>query len=193
MNSPAWLADSPAELERLLERYLGLTGWEIKRPPAGSSRTTFIAKSPHKVVFLKLGVGPKYLRRLSELGITPPVLASGRHAGTSFVIQAYAPGHHPAPSWFHKHLGQVAGLMNKYHRDATLVRWLKANHRVSTWRSQLAKLHQGLRQLSDSPEKTEALSLWARLGGRSGGPVTHDLAAVHPDPDGRFGREHLRR
>jgi thiamine kinase-like enzyme len=169
--------------EHLLESCLGLTGWEIRKPPAGLSKISFVARSADKMVFLKLDVSSAYLHRLSELGITPRILASGMDEGTPFIIQEYFPGHHPTALWFCNHLADVAGLMNKYHRDETLARLLKDDHRVSTASSQVAKLDEEFRHLADSDEKTVAITVFEQLKKQFDQPVADELTPVHTDPN----------
>lgn len=95
-------------------------GWKISRARSGRSRRTFVATDGSQRLFLKFDAGVDALRRLAELGVTPPVLRAGEYRSHSFVVQPYLRGRHPPHRWFDSHQRELARLVRAYQRDGVL-------------------------------------------------------------------------
>ncbi len=166
-----------------MERNLGLTGWEIRKPMAGLSKETFIAKHGQSEVFVKLDAPVPYLKRLSELEITPKLLASGEENTVSYAIQELASGTHPTPVWFRNSLSELAMLINRYHDDKILEQLLKVDGRLSTAEGQINSLEKESDKLLDPSMRNACRALIDKLKGQTAKIRTLTLAPVHPDPN----------
>jgi hypothetical protein len=60
------------------------------------------------------------LVRLAELGVTPPVLATGEFEGVPYTIQQMIRGEEPDRAWFARHVADLADLIFRYQRDPAL-------------------------------------------------------------------------
>lgn len=60
------------------------------------------------------------LRRLAELGIIPPLIASGEFDGLPFTIQEFVDVPYPEQPWFNAHLDDLASLIRTYQHDPSL-------------------------------------------------------------------------
>ncbi len=104
----------------VLAQAFATNNWTIERPRDGRQKECYIASDGNRTVFIKFHVPVASLRRLSELGVTPRVLASGTYHGTSYVIQEFLAGTYPDRPWFTSHVAEVAELIRTYHEDKPL-------------------------------------------------------------------------
>ncbi len=171
------------DIQRLLETQLNRTGWQLAKPPAGSAKVSFIARSGENQVFVKLGATARYLRRLAELGITPPVIADGVHHGVPFVFQECAPGTCPNTAWFGGHLSELAEMIRRYHEDETLAQLLKNDCLIVTAQDRLTQLGTDLAQLPESQAQRDALGIFEQLKNQVIFVAPSELVPVHADPN----------
>ncbi len=144
------------DVRRILDRQLGVTGWEISTPRDGWSGTSFIAERAGTRVFVKLDVNPPVLLRLSELGIAPPILKSGLTGERAYVIQEYIAGTYPPQGWFATQFSALATLIRRYQRDDGIKALIGTNQMIS--RDDIARrtesLVQRLKHASPAFEKS---------------------------------------
>lgn len=114
-----------AELtESYVRTVLGGADWQIS-DVRGSMGTTRLAERGAEQVAVKLVDTPlEILDRLAELGVTPPVLASGDHGGRRYVVQRAVRGPYPDHAWFAGNLPRWAELVDSYLNDEPLHRML---------------------------------------------------------------------
>jgi aminoglycoside phosphotransferase (APT) family kinase protein len=104
----------------ILAQAFAANSWTIEKPRDGRQKECYIASNGNCTVFVKLDVPITSLRRLSELGVAPRVLASGTYQGTSYVIQEFLAGTYPDRPWIRSHVTEVANLIRTYHEDQPL-------------------------------------------------------------------------
>lgn len=118
-----------SEIEFILRKETGISGWQISKPEQGLSKETYIAKSDKRIVFVKFDVNIPPLKRLSKLGLTPKVIATGVVHNENFVIQEFIEGIHPNRLWFESHIAQLARFIKIYHYDKQLIKLLAGNRK----------------------------------------------------------------
>ncbi len=170
------------DIEVLLARELGTAGWDIRKPPAGLSKASFIAVHEEQQVFVKLDANIPYLRRLGELEVTPRVIASGEESAVPFVIQELARGTHPPVPWFAESITELGRLIRRYHEDELLCRALRADGRISTPADQIAQFEECLRAAPD-PSNGIARRLIETLAESQIDIRDQALVPIHPDPN----------
>lgn len=112
---------SEAVAAEILDQQLG-AGWQLSAP-MGTMQTTRLAWRGDTAVVVKLIETPyAILQRLSDLGVTPEVLAFGEAHGQPYMIQQAVEGPHPDHAWFHANLDRWAELVSSYLNDAELMR-----------------------------------------------------------------------
>jgi hypothetical protein len=74
-----------------------------------------------KLVDTPLGI----MTRLSELGVTPPVIAAGEHEGARYMVQQVVTGPHPDHGWFGSNVARWADMVRCYLDDLPLRRLLE--------------------------------------------------------------------
>jgi aminoglycoside phosphotransferase (APT) family kinase protein len=121
-NSVAQHGDSlaPIDVREVLAASPTHGRWKVSRARSGWSGRSFVAGDGTQRLFVKFDVAVSALRRLAELGISPPVLHAGEYRDHSFVVQPFVGGRHPRPQWFEGHLKELAQLVGTYHRDVRL-------------------------------------------------------------------------
>lgn len=180
-----------ATIAQLLATTIAPTAWTITRPSLGQQKEGYIGRSATEAVFLKFDTAPAaVLQRLSELGVTPRLRASGELNARPYVIQDYLDGAHPASwRWFGQHLPQLAELTRRYQTDAALHQVLAAQASPRPYHdvvaAELAALAHSLAALRLQPalgvDLAAALAELTRQA-RALQPVP--LAPVHGDPNG---------
>lgn len=178
-------------IAQLLASTIAPTTWSITRPSLGQQKEGYIGRSATQTVFLKFDTAPiAILQRLSDLGVTPRVLAAGELNGRPYVIQEYLDGTHPATwRWFEAHLPQLSEITHRYQHDAALNQLLAAQTLLKTYHDHLAAVLAGLGEVLDAlvlapslaKELAAALTELRRQAGLLQ-PVA--LAPVHGDPNG---------
>ncbi|MFC7618907.1 phosphotransferase family protein [Microlunatus sp. GCM10028923] len=107
-------------------------GWQVSGV-RGSMKVTRLAERGAEAVAVKLAEVPlEILSRLAELGVTPPILATGLYEGREYVVQRAVSGPHPDHDWFAANLPRWADLVGSYLNDEPLRRLLLP--RQGTWR-----------------------------------------------------------
>lgn len=109
----------PDSIVNLLKATLG-DSWKLSRARDGWAETAFVAERHGRRVFVKTSVLVLVLRRLAELEIVPPLVASGEFDGLSFVIQEFVEAPYPEMQWFGDHLDELASLIRSYQQDLLL-------------------------------------------------------------------------
>ncbi|MEO6457447.1 MAG: aminoglycoside phosphotransferase family protein [Chloroflexia bacterium] len=106
-----------AQVEAFLQQSFGIREWTFTLPP-GSGNETYFAHTPEHSYFIKVGGYPDRALALAEVGITPPVLASGNLPdGATIMVQPFIEGRNPQPSDYQNHLEQIAGMVRTMHHD----------------------------------------------------------------------------
>ncbi|MGH2397215.1 MAG: phosphotransferase [bacterium] len=108
------------DINRILEEKLKMQGWTIEKPRKGRSKESYVADCGDVRVFVKFDVSDHLLKRLAELRVAPPLLASGHHGGRPFVIQQFVAGPYPERRWFAEHLSELAAFIRTYQNDERL-------------------------------------------------------------------------
>lgn len=147
---------------------------------------SYVATSDGLELFIKLDADAEVVQRVAELGIAPPVVASGTYQGQTYVIQEYIQGTHPDREWFSLHLPQLATLIEKYHNDPVLRSMLSKGKPLGYEEhitAELRDLEVLLTDLPEAPQQAKLLSLFDEFKdqARSFDPV--DLVPAHADPN----------
>jgi Phosphotransferase enzyme family len=108
------------KVTHILQREFRIAEWTIASPEDGQQKACFVAQSRKQKVFVKFDVPIAPLLRLGEIGVAPPVLASGTEDGIPYVVQEYITGNYPDRQWFAEHLSILATFIRRYHADAQL-------------------------------------------------------------------------
>lgn len=107
-------------IERILQTHFPIANWTIHPSRDGQPGRCYVAESEGLKVFIKSDVAVAVLRRLSEIGVAPRVLAAGVEHDRSYVIQEYIAGRYPDWRWFASHLSLLATFVRRYHDDQGL-------------------------------------------------------------------------
>src|SRR5947209_17826091 len=73
----------------ILAEHVRVGDWDLSRPRNGRGIGTYLTQLGSDTVFVKWDVDGGILRRLSDLGVAPPVVASGDYNGRPFAIQRW--------------------------------------------------------------------------------------------------------
>lgn len=113
-------------VREVLRRDLGCCDWQVSEL-MGSTGKTRLARRGTAAVAVKLVDTPLgIMTRLSEIGVTPPVIAAGEHEGTQYMVQQVVTGTHPDHDWFGSNVAQWADMVGSYLNDLPLRRMLEA-------------------------------------------------------------------
>jgi thiamine kinase-like enzyme len=112
-------------LTKLLEDHFHKSGWDITRPKDGWENGSYIATLNNEKYFIKFGINPKVMRRLSDLEVTPQVLTIGERESETYMIQEFNRGAYVPTEWFKDNLKQLADFIDKYQDDKELSQILK--------------------------------------------------------------------
>jgi hypothetical protein len=66
------------------------------------------------------------MTRLSEIGVTPPIVATGEHDGVRYMVQQVVSGPHPDHDWFGANVARWADMVRRYVDDVPLRQLLEA-------------------------------------------------------------------
>jgi thiamine kinase-like enzyme len=103
------------EVEAFLRERLGIAGWTFALP-RGSGHETYVAQGGDQVLFVKVGAHIEPTVAMSRVGLTPPVLQTGRLAdGSAIVAQPFIEGHHPTRSEYRARLEEIARIIRDMH------------------------------------------------------------------------------
>lgn len=174
----------PELTESYVHAVLDGRGWQIS-DVRGSMGKTRLAERGDEAVAVKLVDTPlEIMTRLAEIDVTPPVLMSGVHEGSRYVVQQAISGPYPDHAWFANNLTRWADLVGRYLNDDPLRRMLAAEQ--GFWRlavpdaltminSQPAPRSPALRD----PDLQTYLERWRQQATEM---VQLPLHPVHPDP-----------
>jgi hypothetical protein len=143
-----------------------------------------VASGGGEPVVLKHRQPSAALVRLAELGVTPPVLASGDLEGVPYTIQRMIAGEEPDRAWFARHVPDLADLICRYQRDPALAAILREDRsREHLTVSVAAAMFDDMPPRGSSPFWTEEM-LVARAEWRRQADRFPELAPVpvHADP-----------
>jgi thiamine kinase-like enzyme len=105
---------------KILLDTFGSDQWTIEKPKDGMQKECYIAHGADGSLFIKFDAPSLSLQRLGEIGVTPPVLASGSYNGQAYIIQEYVVGAYPTRAWIKGHTSEVASAIKRYHTDQPL-------------------------------------------------------------------------
>jgi len=111
-------------VETILAQHFARQHWRIRVPPAGVQKEAYIAQSEHHNLFIKFDVAAWALPRLAAIGVAPPLLFRGMHAGRPYIIQTLVEGTHPDRGWFAQNVVVLAHFIKRYHTDKQLTELL---------------------------------------------------------------------
>jgi thiamine kinase-like enzyme len=170
----------------ILARHFPGREWLLRKPDAGLASISYVATSEDLELFVKLDADAEVVQRVAELGIAPPVVASGTHQGQTYVIQYYIQGTHPDRAWFSLHLPQLATVIEKYHHDPVL-RLLLAKGKPPGYEehitAELRYLGALLAGLPESPQRAELYSFFDEFKDQARAFDSVDLVPAHADPN----------
>jgi hypothetical protein len=176
-------------LQQLLQQGLPRAEWSITRPVHGQQKECYIAQSRDQTVFLKFEGAPiAILQRLSDLGVSPRLLAGGECDGRRYAIHEYLAGEHPwGWRWFPENLPLLAETTRRYHCDRALRQLLAEG--VADYHEQVDRELAGLERQLDGLAIEPALrgnlaAALAELQRQAQQLRPVELAPVHGDPNG---------
>jgi hypothetical protein len=174
-----------AELtESYVRAVLDGSGWQVSEV-RGTMGVTRLAERGDEAVAVKLLETPlEILQRLSELGVAPPVVASGTYEGRRYMVQRAVTGPFPDHDWFAANRSRWASLVGSYLNDEPLRRMIAAT--PGTWR---LAVPDAVTMINAQPAPTSAalrdpglrsrLDRWRGQSAEIGGLP---MRPVHPDP-----------
>jgi thiamine kinase-like enzyme len=111
-------------VHKILQSTFSLTDWIVLKPERGLRKECFVCRNNEVSVFVKFDVPVAELRRLSEIGVCPNIIATGVFEGASYVVQEFIAGAHPERVWLKNNISTIAQLVRRYHYDEELVKQL---------------------------------------------------------------------
>jgi thiamine kinase-like enzyme len=89
--------------------------------PEGSGMETYFVQAGDREYFVKVGASIERYLALAEIGLTPPILASGQlESGLPIIVQPLVSGRKPSQRDFQDHLGKVAECIQQMHNHPQL-------------------------------------------------------------------------
>jgi Ser/Thr protein kinase RdoA (MazF antagonist) len=105
------------EVQSFLQKHFPNQSW-IFSIPSGTGMETYFVQGSAQSYFVKVGVAVERYQAMAEIGLTPPVLASGHlESGLSVIVQPLVRGHNPSRRDYQDQLKRVAGLLRIMHND----------------------------------------------------------------------------
>lgn len=103
-----------------LEHVFSPREWEFSLPQGWGNETYFVQANRHNY-FVKLGAPLANYQVMASLGLTPPILASGKlEDGTSIIVQPLIVGRKPTWGDFHRYLPRFAEMICSMHHSSEL-------------------------------------------------------------------------
>jgi hypothetical protein len=98
--------------------------WDIQLPSHGTGQETYIAQTGQQICFIKLGAAIERYQIMSELGFSPPVIATGfLEKGITILVQKYVADRVPLRSEFRQtYLNKFAHITRATHKNGYLSR-----------------------------------------------------------------------
>jgi Phosphotransferase enzyme family len=95
-------------------------GWQISELRGSQGKTRLASRGDEAVVVKQVDTPLAVMNRLSELGVTPAVLASGTHEGVPYLVQQVVTGPSPDHAWFAANVEPWAAMVGRYLNDEPL-------------------------------------------------------------------------
>jgi thiamine kinase-like enzyme len=112
------------EVRGFLQRTFRVADWTFSLPD-GSGHESYFAHGGGHSLFVKLGADVSRAVALSQVGLTPQVIAEGRlDDGISIQVQPFADGRKPSRKDYHERLEQIAAAVRAMHHDSDVARTL---------------------------------------------------------------------
>lgn len=173
-----------AYVREVVSKDVGGCGWQVSEL-MGSMGTTRLATRGDAAVAVKLVDTPlDIMTRLSVIGVTPPMIATGEHEGSRYVVQQVVTGPHPDHDWFGSNVSRWADMVRSYLDDLPLRRMLEPE--PGFWRVGVAE---AVAMFDDPPiARSAALhdqgfqASFERWRQQSGAIVSFPFRPIHPDP-----------
>ncbi|GAA2760739.1 phosphotransferase [Actinopolymorpha rutila] len=111
-------------VREVLLREVGGPDWQISEPLGTGSKTRLVHRGSTALAVKLVDTPPRITARLSEIGVTPPIVAVGEYDKRRYTIQQAVTGPHPDRDWFAGNLPRWADLVRSYLDDDELHRLL---------------------------------------------------------------------
>jgi len=126
------------ELQSFLQKSFPDKDW-IFSMPSGTGMETYFVQGSQQSYFVKVGAAVERYQVMAEIGLTPPILASGQlEGGTSIMVQPRIQGRNPSRKDLREQLEKVARLIHVMHNAARVKETLQP---ASSSRHKDAGLH----------------------------------------------------
>ncbi len=110
-----------SEIISFLQKNVSALTWGIQLPPHGTGQETYIAQTSQQIYFIKLGAEIERYQIMSELGFSPPVIATGfLEEGITIMVQKYVAGRAPLRRDFQTYLNKFAHIIRATHKNERL-------------------------------------------------------------------------
>jgi hypothetical protein len=110
----------------VLRRELGGRDWQVSELMGSMGKTRLASRGPAAVAVKLVDTPLAIMTRLSEIGVTPPVIAAGEYEGARYLVQQVVTGPHPDHDWFGSNVARWADMVRCYLDDLPLRRMLEA-------------------------------------------------------------------
>lgn len=111
----AYRREHQQEVLHFLQKNISKSDWRFSLPQ-GTGMETYFAEENRQRYFVKVGAQPERYLALAEIGLTPPVRASGQlDSGTSIIVQPFITGRTPSRIDYRDQMEKVAALVRKMH------------------------------------------------------------------------------
>ena len=109
------------EVVSFLQKNVSTLAWDIHFPPFGTGQESYAAQNSKHTCFIKLGAEIERYQIMSELGFSPPVIATGfLENGTTILVQKYIVGRMPSRRDFQTYLEKFASIIRDTHESDRL-------------------------------------------------------------------------
>jgi thiamine kinase-like enzyme len=127
-----------SEVSSFLNKNIGNQMWKIGLPPHGTGQETYFVRGSKHSYFVKLGAETERYLVMSELGLSPQVVAVGQlEDGMSILVQSQVSGSKPMRKDFHQYWMKFAESIRITHESEELKRILPK--RSSDWHKDVGK------------------------------------------------------
>ena len=114
-----------ADVRKFLNRNVAGLTWHIQKTSYGTGQESYLVAAGGHSYFVKLGAQIERYRVMSDLGLSPKVVATGvLDDGTSILIQQQVHGRAPTRADFQQYYRKFARSLNLTHNCAALMRVL---------------------------------------------------------------------
>lgn len=109
------------EVVSFLQKHVKNQRWEIELTPYGTGQETYFVKSNGRSYFIKLGAKTERYQVMSQLGLSPQVIAVGNlETGISILVQQQVDGKKPSRKDFYHYAGKFAESIRVTHQSESL-------------------------------------------------------------------------